>query len=77
MVVPFPPKSLSFQAVMPSLSDHCEKYLSDEEPTLWPLFQGQTSSVDDIKRHFIYSSLSLNQLFLLIIIALYSIKCTG
>lgn len=70
MVVTFPPKSLSFQALIPFLSDH---YLTDEEPTPWPLFQGQTSSVDDIKRHFIYSSLSLNQLFLLIIIVHYII----
>lgn len=73
MVVPFPPKSPSFQAAIPFLSDHCDQDLTDKEPTPWPSFQGQTSSADDIKRYFIYSSLLLSQLFLLIIISLYSI----
>lgn len=73
----FSSKSLSFQAATPFLRDHCEQDPTDEEPIPWPSFQGQTPSIVDIKRYFIYSSLLLSQLFLLIIIALYSIIGTG
>lgn len=62
MVVLFPPKSLSFQAVISFLGDHCEQDLTDEEPTPWPLFQGQTSSVDDIKTFHLFI-ICLSQFF--------------